>query len=64
MIHINTNQYSHMFLSNELAFKQYMYYYKKKTTWFNTKIGLSSQIVSLYFIRFVIFFWVEFGESE
>jgi hypothetical protein len=30
MIHINTSQYSHIFLSNELKFKEYVCYNKKK----------------------------------
>ena len=41
MIHINTSQYSHIFLSNELKFKEYVCYNKNITALFKTKIGLS-----------------------
>lgn len=41
MIHINTSQYSHIFLSNELKLKEYVCYNKKLTALFKTKIGLS-----------------------
>ena len=40
ILHINTSQYSKIFLLNELKFKQYVFYNKIKTAWFNTKIRL------------------------